>query len=73
MMQTWQERLAEKRHFENLENTKRYLDIEDKWKSSRSNLMQYLEERDRKVQRYLEDLNYKKVDIQIISELMPNF
>lgn len=61
LMQNWQDKLAEKRHYENLENTKRYLDIQDKSLQSRSNLMLYIEERDRKVQRYLEEMNYKKV------------
>jgi hypothetical protein len=61
LMQSWHDQLAEKRRFENIENTRRYLEMQEKYQENRSNLMKYLEDRDRKVQKYLEDVNYKKV------------
>jgi len=57
----WAERLAEKRHLENIDNTNRFLALEVEARDRRLNLLKYLEVRDAKVQEYLEQLQYQKV------------
>jgi len=50
---------------ENLENHKRFLRMQDKLQSQRKDLEKYLDERDKRIQKYLEDVNFKKVNVSI--------
>ncbi|CAL8107401.1 unnamed protein product [Orchesella dallaii] len=60
LAQQWQDKLAEKRRMENLENHRRFLKMQDKLQSQRKDLEKYLDERDKRIERYLEDVNFKK-------------
>jgi len=53
MMTDWAERLSAKRRWENEENNRRYLALQEKAENSRSNLLKYLQERDRRVCRFV--------------------
>lgn len=61
LAQQWADKLAEKRRLENLENHKRYLRMQDKLQRQQEDLKLYLNERDQRIQRYLEELTFKKV------------
>lgn len=61
LAQQWKDKLTEKRRAENLENHQRYLKIQEKLHRQQKELEHYLDERDKRIQRYLEDLSYKKV------------
>ncbi|CAG7838619.1 unnamed protein product [Allacma fusca] len=60
LTQRWQDRLTEKRKVENIENARRYMEIQEKWNHSRENLQRQLYDRDKRLQKYLEDLNHHK-------------
>lgn len=61
----WAERLAEKRHLENVENTSRYLTLDREVKERRLHLLKYIDERDSKAQAYLDRIQYQKVCVSL--------
>lgn len=61
LAQQWQDKLMEKRRVENLNNHRRYLKIQEKLQNQQKDLEQYLHERDSRIQKYLDDLSFKKV------------